>query len=182
MSGKRQWYAVTAWKVYQNASLGIFDRLECLRNMFGTCVGDAGYKPMRIQSFFWKFRVAIDLHEESSFMAQVIFTNPLTWPFVFTLVCIATRFIVISCIQITYSAGLGRHLYQGVLVWLTLPCRKITTRNRRIRRPWATRSIPILGPSARNLVCMYTKVMKRFYVRICTYVASIVYRQTFKNV
>ena len=44
--------------------------------MFGTCVGNAGYKPMRIQSFFWKFRVAIDLHEESSFIAQATFTNP----------------------------------------------------------------------------------------------------------
>ena len=42
MSSKRQRYAVTAWKVYQNASLGIFDRLECLRNMFGAGVGDAG--------------------------------------------------------------------------------------------------------------------------------------------
>jgi len=42
MSSKWQWYAVTAWKVYQNASLGILDRLKCLRNMFGAGVGDAG--------------------------------------------------------------------------------------------------------------------------------------------
>jgi len=128
-----------------------------------------------IQSFYWKCRVAIDLHEESSFIANEIFTNQLERPCVFTLVCIATRFMGRSFIKITYSVGFGRHFNLGV--WLTLPCRKITTRNRRIiRRPWATRSIPILGPSARNLVCMYIKVMIRFYVSICTYMASTVYR------
>ena len=128
----------------------------------------------RIQSFCWKCRVAIDLHEESSFIANEIFTNQLERPCIFTLVCIATRFMGRSFIKSTYSVGFGRHFNLGV--WLTLPCRKITTRNRRIRRPWATRSIPILGPSPRNLVCMYIKVMIRFYVSICTYMASTVYR------
>ena len=108
----------------------------------------------RIQSFFWKCRVAIDLHEESSFIANEIFTNQLERPCVFTLVCIATRFMGRSFIKIAYSVGFDRHFNRGV--WLTLPCRKITTINRRIiRRPWATRSIPILGPSPRNLVGMY---------------------------
>ena len=129
----------------------------------------------KMQSFFWIFRVAIDLHEESSFIAQAIFTNPLIRPFVFTFVCISAKLWVVAVLKITYSAGLGYHLYQGA--WLMLPCRKITTRNRRIRRPWAARSIPILGPSPRNLVCVYTKVMMRFYVSICTYMASTVYRQ-----
>ena len=100
MSSKRQWYAVTAWKVYKNAPLGIFDQLECLRNMFGAGVGDAGYKLIRkFSHFFWKFRVAIDLHEESSFIAQAIFNNPLTQQFVFTLVCISTKFMGSSFVK-----------------------------------------------------------------------------------
>ena len=105
---------------------------------------------------FWKSRVAIDLHEQSRFIVHRAFTNSITQQFDFILVCIKTRVMGCSCIKMTYSVVQSRHFYWGMR--MPLRCRKIDTNNGGIRVLWTTCRGQNLGPSAKNLVDIYTKL------------------------
>jgi hypothetical protein len=81
---------------------------------------------MKIHSFFLQISVAIDLHEESRFIAEGIFTNSITRPCLFVLYYAKAMFMGSSCIKIAYFVGLGHSLYHGAR--LILRCPKIRTK------------------------------------------------------
>ena len=70
---------------------------------------------------FLQISVAINLHEESRFIAEGIFTNSITRPPVFMLHSIQTRFMGSSCVKITYFVSLSRYFYQRVRLMLRWP-------------------------------------------------------------
>ena len=72
---------------------------------------------------FLQISVAIDLHEESTFIPHGIFTNSITQPFRFVLYYIYSRFMGSSCVKITYFVGHSRHFYHAVRLmvrWATI--------------------------------------------------------------
>ena len=72
---------------------------------------------------FLRISVAIDLHEETTFIAHGIFTNSITQPFRFVLYYIYSRFMGSSCVKITYFVGHSRHFYHAVRLmvrWATI--------------------------------------------------------------
>ena len=132
---------------------------------------------------FLKISMAIDLHEESRFIAEGILTNSMLRPLSFVLDSILSMFMGGICIKITYFVGLSRCFYQGVRLILQWP--KFTIKNGRFSRLWTTSSSPNLGPSAKNLVYTYTKVAI-WSISVVVHTCRIIYitslAQNLKNI
>ena len=74
-----------------------------------------------IPFIFLQISVAIDLHEESRFIAEGIFTNSITQPCLFMLYYTKARVMGSSCIKIACFVGLGHWFYQGARLILRGP-------------------------------------------------------------
>ncbi len=77
-------------------------------------------------AIFLLISLTVDLHEESRFVAEGIFTNSITRLCLFVLYYIKARFMGSSCIKIAYFVDLGRSFYHGAR--MILRCPKIRTK------------------------------------------------------
>ena len=114
-------------------------------------------KQYEIPVIFLQISMAIDPHEESRFIADGIFTNPITRPCTFVLYYILSMFMGGSRIKIAFFVGLG-HSFCVPGSTLDSSIAKNWNKNGRFTWLWSTSSLPNLGSSAKNLDYILTKV------------------------